>query len=200
MNIKLIALTLLAGAALACAQEKLAREEALVYARAVSANAQSLKNTPIATDVDVAQPIGIRDEDYGGMVLPQKGLKPDTLATAGTTPVPIGQLWLHKLTPMRDGVAIPNDKLRLVTVNADGQEATVPQCTLAVRKNTAGKLELVVLGKSSDPILTTPLQSTDLRQSAPLDLEGERHGDSGTLRLRILGKFQAEIPVTELEL
>ncbi len=197
MKLTLILLSLLLTGALATAQKKLPQERALAVARIVGADAQQLKATPIPTDVDLQQPVAVTDEQYGGMVLPQKGLKTDTLRTAGDKAVAIGQLWLRKLTVMRNGEAVANDKLRLVTVNANGTEETAAQCTLAVRKVSEGKLELVVLGAKADPVATAPLQDIDTGAATPLDLDGERDGDNGKLTVKILGKYQAVIPVTE---
>ena len=101
---------------------------------------------------------------------------------------------------MRDGTAVAKDSLRLVTVRAEGEEVTAPQCALAVRRNAGGKLELLVFGKSKEPILTLPLKSIDATQSSPLDLSAERDGDAGKVTLKILGKYQATLSVTELEL
>lgn len=200
MKRTLIVLTLLTSLQFISAQEKLSREEALPYARAVSSDAKQLNGTPIATDVDAQQPVVMKDEDYGGMVLPQKNLKVETIAQAGETAVPIGQLWLQKLTPMCNGEAVAKASLRLVTVRAEGEEVTAPQCALAVRRNAGGNLELLVFGKSKQPLLTTALKPLDVIQSMPLDLAAEREGDAGKITLKILGKYQAAMSVTELEL
>lgn len=200
MKLKQILLTLIGSVALAGAQEKLSHDQALAVAKVVGADPKQLQGTPIATDVDLEKPVAVKDDKYGGMVLPQKGLKASTLTSAGAKAVAIGQLWLRKLTPMRDGEAVSDAKLRLVTVNASGTDETAVQCTLAVRKDGGGQLELLVLGASADPIATAPLKSIDSESSAPIDLEGERDGDNGKLKLKVLGKFQAEIPVTELNL
>lgn len=200
MKTSLLTLAFAASLTFTCAQEKLSREEALQYAKAVSADSNQLKSTPIVTDLDLTQPVVVKDEDYGGMVLPQKGLKAETVAAAGGTAIPIGQLWLHKLTPMRDGQPISSDKLRMARVKTNDEELKVPQCTLAVRKTSDGTLELLVLGKTTDPILTTPLKPIDLKQSAPLDIEGEREGEHGRMTLNLLGKYQAVVRLTELEL
>jgi hypothetical protein len=194
----LVTLTLVTSLQLAFAQERLTRDEALFYARAVSADTTQFQGTPIPTNVDLDQPVAMRDEDYGGLVLPQKGLTLETIATAGETPVPIGQLWLHRLAPMRQGGAVSRSALRLVTVRAQGAEETVPQCALAVRRNSSGALEMLVFGKGKEPVLTVPLKPLDARQSAPIDLAAERDYDSGRLTLKILGKHQATIAVTEL--
>ena len=196
----LITVSLLTSLQLVSAQEKLSRDEVLPYGKAVSADAKQLNGTPIATDVDAEKPVVMKDGEYGSMVLPQKELKAETIAKAGETAVPIGQLWLQKLTPMKNGEAIAKDSLRLVTVRAEGEEATAPQCALAVRRNSAGKLELLVYGKSKEPVLIVALKPLDVIQSMPLDLSAEREGDEGKLTLKILGKYQATMSVTELEL
>jgi hypothetical protein len=196
----LIAVTLLTSLQLVSAQEKLSRDEALPYGKAVSADAKQLNGTPIATDVDAEKPVVMKDGEYGSMVLPQKDLKAETIAKAGETAVPIGQLWLQKLTPMTDGEAIAKDRLRLVTVRAEGEEVTAPQCALAVRKTAAGKLELLVYGKGKEPVLIVALKPLDAVQSMPLDLAAEREGDAGKLTVKILGKYQATMSVTELDI
>jgi hypothetical protein len=199
MKQTLIALSLLTTFHLVPAQERLPKDEALKYAAAVSADVKQLRGTPIPTDVDAARPVALRDGEYGGMVLPQKQLTAETLAKAGDAVLPIGQLWLHKLTPMLNGEAVAADKLRMVTVSADGTEASVPQCALGVRRNGSGGLELLVFGKGSQPVVTTPLKVIDTKQEAPIDMDAERDSDSGRMRLSILGKYQATLTVTELE-
>ncbi len=200
MNRTVLTLTLLFSVQLLSAQEKLSREDALKYASLVSADAKQLEGTPIPTDVDARQPAAVRDGEYGGMVLPQKNLTAAGLSQAGETIIPIGQLWLHKLTPMRDDQAIPSEKLRLVTVSADGDKTTVPQCALGVRRTSTGSLELVVFGKGKEPLLKAPLKAIDTKQELPLEVTAERDSDSGRITLKILGKYQASFAVTELEL
>jgi hypothetical protein len=200
MKGNLLVLALLAALPLANAQEKLPKEEALTYAKWVGADAKQLNGTPIATEVDLQQPVAVKEEPYGGMVLPQKDLKAEALAKAGDAAVPIGQLWLLKLTPMQDGSGISQDRLRLATVQADGEQIIAPQCALAVKRNAAGNLELLVYGKSKEPVLTAALKPIEAKQASPLELDAERDGDSGKLTLKILGKYQASFSVTELEL
>jgi hypothetical protein len=198
MKYTLITLTLLTSLQLANAQEKLSREEALTYARAVSADAKQLAGTPIPTDVDPQQPVAVRDEQLGGMVLPQKNLKAEAIAAAGETPVPVGQLWLLGLTPMKDGAAIDAARLRMVGVSHDGGETTAPQCALAVRRGAAG-LELLVYGKAKEPLLAVPLKTVEAKQTVPIDMTAERESESGKVTLKLLGKYQATISVTLLE-
>jgi hypothetical protein len=200
MKRTLIALTVITALQLASAQEKLSRDDALKYAALVTADAKQLSSTPITTDLDAQQPVALHDDDYGGMVLPQKNLKAETLAKAGETILPIGQLWLLKLAPMRDGQVVATEKLLLATVSHDGSKVTVPQCALGVRRSSAGKLELLVFGKDKEPLLTAPLKTIDTQQEPPLDLAAERESDSGRITVKILGKYQATFSVTELSL
>jgi hypothetical protein len=193
-------LTILLGAlSVVSAQERLSQEEALKYATIVSADAKQLKGTPIPTDVDTKKPVAVREEDFGGMVLPQKNLTAESLAKAGKEVTPVGQLWLYQLTPMKDGEAIGADKLRLATLNADGTEVKAPQCALGVRRTEAGTLELLVFGKGKEPLLTAPLKAIDTKQEMPLDITAVRESESGKLTLKILGKYQASIHVTLLD-
>src|SRR5690348_12408243 len=138
MNRILLTITLLSSIPFVSAQEKLTQDEALGYAEAVKPYLKQVTGLP--TDVDVRKPVAIKDDVYGGMALPQKDLKSEAIAQVTDTPLPIGQLWLHKLTPMRDDTGIPADKLCLITVSHDGDETTVPACALAVQRNSSGAL------------------------------------------------------------
>jgi hypothetical protein len=198
MKRTLITLALLVSLQLVSAQEKVSREEALAYAKAASADVAKLNGTPIATDVDTQQPVAMKEDEYGGMVLPQKNLKLETIAKAGETPVPVGQLWLHKLTPMKDDDAIAEDRLRVATVTLDGTDLNVPQCALALRRASSGTLELLVYGKGKEPVVTAPVKEIDAKQDVPIDLAAQREYESGKITLKILGKYQATIKVTEL--
>jgi hypothetical protein len=198
-TMKQIILTLaaLATVQLATAQERLPREEALKYAAAVTADARQLEGAPIATDPDAKQPVALREGEYGGLVLPQKNLSAESLKATQTI-APVGLLWLHNLAPMKYGQAIAPDKLRLVTVYADGGYATVPQCALGVRGTSDGGLEMLVFGKNPEPLLAVPLKPITATQELPLELAAEREYDSGRITVKILGKYQATFAVTEL--
>ena len=199
MKHTLLTLTLLSTLALASAQEKLSREESLRYAFIVAADLKQLQATPIPTDVDVKQPVAVRDGEFGGMVLPEAKLSGDAIAKAGEKVVPIGQLWLLKLTPMREGEAVAASKLRMVTLRHEGDEAKVAQCALGVQRSGSDYLQLLVFGKDKDPVVKVPLKISDAKQDVPIDLAADRESDSGKVTLKILGKYTATISVTALE-
>jgi hypothetical protein len=199
MKRTLLTLTLLSTLALASAQEKLSREETLRYAFVLAGDLKQLQATPIPTDVDVKQPVAVRDGDFGGMVLPEAKLNADAIAKAGEKIVPIGQLWLLKLTPMKDGEAVAASKLRMVTLTHEADQVKVSQCALGVQKNGSGTLELLVFGKDKEPVVKVPLKTMDAKQDVPIDLSAERESDSGKVTLNILGKYTATVTVTQLE-
>lgn len=190
---------LLAGFSLAQAQERMPRAEALKYAFYACQDLKKLLSTPIPTDPDVKRPIVVYEGDYGAMVLPETKLAADPLAQAGAQPVPVAQLWLHKLVPLDGTTAIRSDQLQMVTVQGENQEATLPLCALAVGKNANGKLELVVFGKAKDPVLRTPLKEITATQEEPVELAAERKEDGALLTLKILGKYEASFMVTDPE-
>jgi hypothetical protein len=197
----LITLTLISGLQLASAQERLSHETALRYAKLAGADTQQLQGTPIPTTVDLSQPVAMRDGEFGGMVLPQAKLTPEMLAKADDKVLPIGQLWLLRLAPMSGGEAVAKDKLRVATVKTpDGEEVKSPQCTLGVKRNSTGALELLVFGKDKEPLLKVSLKAIDTKQESPLELDAERESESAQVSLKILGKYEAKFKVTELEL
>ncbi len=200
MNKTLIAITLVTTLQTALAQENLSREETLKYAFLVSLDLPQLTGTPLATDVDVKRAVAMRDGDYGALVLPEAKLAPEALAKPDQGPVAVGQLWLHHLTPMRDGWGIPAHELRLVDVNHNEGTASVVQCTLAVRRASPGQLELAILGRTKEALLSVPLKPIDAKsQSQPIEMAAVREAsDSGQIILRILGRYEARVPVTEL--
>lgn len=200
MKKTLIALSLVATLHAALAQEYLSREETLKYAFFASLDLRQLTGTPLPTDVDVKRAVAMRDGDYGAMVLPEAKLAPEAIDKAGQAPVAVGQLWLHRLTPMRDGWAIPADELRLAAVTHDEGTTSVPQCTLAVRRTSSGQLELAVLGRTKQALLAVPLKPIEAKPNAePIEMAASREADdSGRITLRILGRYEARVPVTEL--
>jgi hypothetical protein len=200
IKLPLILLTLVAALNSLPAQEQLPREQALKYAYAVSLNLEQLQGTPIATDVDLKRPVVLSDGEYGGMFLPEAKLTAETIANAKDKVVPIGQLWLHKLTPMQDGQGIVSEKLRMAKVtDQDGVEIRVPQCTLGIRRNAAGSLELLLYGKGTEPLLAVPMSSAGEKAGPGIVLEAERVNNAGQLTVILFGKYKAKLSFTDPE-
>jgi len=193
-------MTALAALGTARAQERLPREEALKYAFFLTADLKAMLGTPIPTDPDVKRPVAVRDGDYGGMVLPECKLSAEAIAKAGSSVVPVGQLWMVKLVPLVDGSPVAESRLRRVHVQAGDSEGDVPCCALGVRKAGDDRLELLVYGKTTDPLLRVPLKSISATQEVPIDLDGERTDEGGRISLKFFGRYQATFMVTDPDL
>lgn len=188
---------LLLNAAPGLAQEPLSRAEALQYACAVATDLGEMLRTPVPTDPDIKRPIAAREGDYGTMVLPEAKLTAAAVEKPGKEGIPVGQLWLLKLAPMKDGLPVPADRLRFVHVTTEEGSAKVPCCVLMVRSTGDAGLELLVLGNDRTPLLTAPLKTITQTQENPIEMTAERKDDGGLITLRILGKYQASFMVTD---
>jgi hypothetical protein len=189
-------LVILLQAGPAAAQEQLPRTEALKYASAVAADLGEMLKTPVPTDPDLKCAVAMREGDYGAMVLPETKLEAAVLQKAGQAGVPVGQLWLLKLAPMKDGQPVPARSLRFVDVASDEGSARVPCCVLMVRRTGEG-LELLVLGKDKTSLLTAPLKAITKTQDNPIEMTAERKEDGGLITLRLLGKYETSFMVTD---
>lgn len=187
-----------ASASLVSAQEVLPREEAMKYAFAAALHEPASMAAPIKVDADLKRPFVGYEGDYGVLALPETKLSPAVFQSATTAVIPVGQLWLRKLTPIARGSAVDTYELQMVNIRHEGEELRVPLCLLGTRKTASGSLELLVYGKGKEPLLTVPLKPLTRTQSMPIEVTGQQESDSGTLRVHILGRYQAEIPVTEL--
>ena len=195
----LIALTLVTLAL--PAQEELPRAEAVKFAAILNFDLTKLADTPIPTDADIKRPFGMKAEKRGGLVVPEAKLSPATFSGAGKEPVPVGQLWLAGLVPAKDGQAVSKDRLKLVTVQHEGREVTLPLCVLGVRKGAGDKLELLIFGKTKEPLLVLPLTTATREQRWPLEFAAQGEGDaSARVTLWLVDKYEASFVVkTEAE-
>ena len=196
MKKSILLAALAATLAAAQAQQSVPRDELLKVAFMVSLDLKQMLNTPIPTDPDVKRPVAVREGDHGAMVLPETKLSADTFAKAGQEVLPLGQLWLRKLTPQCDGQAAKPEKLRVVTVETGDRSEAAVLCALGLRKGAEGKLELLVFGKDKEPLLRAPLKAISVPQENPIELAAELQGDGARLTLRFAGKYEASLTVT----
>jgi hypothetical protein len=179
-------------------QEKLPNELALQYASILTNYTKELRATPIPTHPDFTKPVGVRSEGFGGMVLPETGLKAETLSKAGKEVAAVGQLWMVNIAPIDGDNVVPTSKLHMVHIVRGETEVDAACCALGVQKSGSG-LELLIYGKSTTPLLRLPMKPASTSQGAPIDITAERTGDSGLVTLSIAGKFQASFKVTASE-
>ena len=134
------------------------------------------------------------------MVLPDKALSKEALAGTGKTAMPLGQLWLSKLTPAVQSKGTPGDQLNLVDVTFKDKDGQLVLLLLGVQKSDKGVLELVVYGKEKRPLVKLPLNKSSASQELPLELNMRPGGEAlGTVEIKVLGAYEAALPVAELE-
>lgn len=197
-SLALAAAVLAVHAMTAQAQQILSREEAMKYAFLVANNEPAPSQAPIKVDADLKRPFGGYEDEYGVLVLPETKLSASVFASLGKDVVPVGQLWLRKLTPQVQGSAVESSSLQMVPISHEGESVRVPLCLMGARKSASGSLELLVYGKGKEPLMCVPLTKGQSSQSLPLELSGERESDGGLITLRVVGQYVAKIPVTEL--
>ena len=140
-------LTLAAGAARS--EDTVSDEEARKVGGLFASKARDLTGLPLATDVDPDKSRAVRSGEHGALVMPDRRLTSEAIAAAGRDAKPVGQLWMHKVTPIVDGQAVPADKLRQVSVDVRDEERTFSFFLLGVRKGGDGRPELLVYARGT---------------------------------------------------
>jgi hypothetical protein len=180
------------------AQEVVPLDEAQRGARKVTDTLGTPSDAPFATDVDLSKPQAIRAGKVGLLIIPDKKLSLESLGTASESVMPLGQLWTLNVSLGKNGEPVPNDKLRFLTV-ADGEkDLQVQLYFVGVAKNSEGKLDLIVFAKDKDPVVRVPLakSATTTTQELPIEISGRKDDDqTGTLSLRVLGQYAADLTV-----
>lgn len=195
-----LAAALLAAAGTARAQERIPTEEAQKIAKALAEQATKLDGLPLKTgEVDTDKPFAVRQDRFGAMAVPTKGLRPEQIGDAGKEITPIGQLWMRNLAPIVSAGPAPEGKLQTVKFEANDQTVSVTLYLMGVRKTAKGDLELVVFGKDKEPLLTSPIDKAESAQSYPIELEGREDGDGGMITFFLSGKFRTNLKVAPTE-
>jgi hypothetical protein len=203
MKKALLGLNLILGLTLLSAQEIVPLDQAEKAAVQLVGQTARLKGLPSQVDADPAKAFAmtVKSKGYASLVLPDKALSKEALAASGKTVTPLGQLWLNKLTPAVQAKGTPADQLNLVDVTFKDKEQRLVLLLLGAQNNDAGELELVVYGKDKRPLLRLPLRKSSPSQELPLELDMRPGGEAlGTVDIKVLGAYEAALPVAELEL
>jgi hypothetical protein len=193
----LIVSVMVAGMLGVQAQERLSREEALKYACIVSLDLKEMLNTPIPTDPDIKRPVALKQDNHGGMILPEAKLTAQTFASAGDAVKAVAQLWLVNLVPVSDGQPVSVARQRMVHVRNGTEVVDAACCALGVRKTKSGDLELLVFGKDKVPLLSVPLKPISAQQDNPIEGSSEMKNEAAEVTLRFVGKYEATLSLTE---
>lgn len=200
-----LALTLVATAATLRAQDPqpLPPEELAKATQILMDATARLGDLPLKLQLAPDQATGLKAGDVGALLIPDKRLKADkgdkadrkANKTKGEA-VPVGQLWTSKLSPKDKDAVVPNDKLRLVKVEAKDKQMELAMFTLGIEKAGKREFQLAVYGKGSSPVLRVPLTAEKNKGAAPVVMAARKTGEeAGVIELRLMGKYKAEIPV-----
>ena len=199
--------TLLGLAALAVfstalhAQDSIEIGEARKAARKLSEAGARISDAPFAINVDLENPQGIKTNEVGLIVLPDRKCSAELLAAANSAITPLGQLWTLKLAVATAGKATAADKLRHFTVGDGEKQREVSLYYLGATKSDSGELELVVYAKGNDPLIRVPINKrVAAKQEYPIEVSGAKTDEnSGTLSLRLFGEYDAQLLLMRAE-
>ena len=191
---------LLALARVATAQEAIDADEAQKIAQKLASIPTATSDQPFAIDVDAQKPVGLKGGDAGLIILPDKHFSADTLANAGKTVTPLGQLWAYRVNLASNGLGVDKAKLRTLTVGEGDKTRDVQLFLLGVAKTEQGSAELVVYGKGGEPVMHVPLNKHfAAKKEVAIDLSGRKTGEeSATLTLDFYGEYAADLGVVKL--
>ena len=182
----------------ALAQEVVSLDEAQRGARKVTDTLGNLQNPPISTDVDITKPQAIKAGKAGLLIIPDKKLTLENLDSSGSSVTPVGQLWTLNISLGRNGEPAPNDQIRFLSVSDGDRDLQVQLYLIGAAKKASGELELVIFAKDKEPFLRVPLIKANAAatQDFPVELTGRKDDDNtGTLSLRVLGQYAADLTV-----
>jgi len=169
--------------------------EALRLAAAIATEPANLAGTVVPTDPDLGQIQALRERQRGLFVLPNNRL--DATIIAGVAPgasASIGQLWLRGLDLLVAGRPLPDDAFHCFEITAGRERARLRRCSLSVRRQAGGGLELLVFGRAAEPLQAVPLAESVQPQARPIILGLKPTGaDGGMLRLGLVGRFEAHL-------
>lgn len=180
--------------------QQVSAEQAGKIARKVAEALGSPSDAPFSVDADVEKSAGIKASgDVGLLAIPDRKLTVETLAGAGRTVSPLGQLWMRNMVPAVNASAPDPAKLRTVNVRDGDKEAKVEVYFLGISKADGGAVELGLYTKDKEPLVKVPFVKTDAPASAvPIALDGHKEGEnSGVLVVTVFGSYKADITVTK---
>lgn len=181
------------------AQELVPRRDAVRLATYLNFDLSVFESTPIPSDADVKRPVAYREGEYAALIVPESKLTPETFANAGNKIIPVGQIWMHKIAPIKNGAALSSESFKTMPVTIRDETYNVMLCLLGAKKKSDNTMELLIFGKDKEPLLTVPLKQIESKQEFPIEAEVKRLDYSADVTLKIVGKYQATFEVTAQE-
>lgn len=170
-------------------------DEAKKIAQILTEASSKLDNPPLKITADLDKSMGLAADNRGALVVPDSSLKLDALKKLDKEIVPLGMLYVHRVTPIVADQAVPADQHRTVEVTIKDKNAKVTVLHLGAAK-VADRLVLLVYASGKAPVLVTTLVATTDAKDHPLDLEARKSGDNqATMLLTVLGNYRAAFNV-----
>ncbi len=158
-----------------------------------------LADLPLKLELDSKRATGLSAGKVVALVVPDARLTADLLKKLDREVVPLGVLFVHKVTPIVAEQAVAAGEHRTVEVTIRGKEVSVTVLPLAAAR-VAGRLVLLVYTGGKTPALVTELVEAEENSDWPLDVQARAVGNSrGALVVNVLGRHRAAFPVTGQE-
>jgi hypothetical protein len=186
------------GADRLCAQDvkPIDPDKALKIARLCTEATAKLADLPLTITPDVDKCLGVEADNRAGLVVPDAKLSPEAIAKAGGDVVPVGILYLHRVTPVVVERAVPADQQRVIEITAGDKKAAVSAWLLGMTRVADCAVLVVYTNGKAPAIVTTLIETADTRDS-PVALDAQSAGEGrAVLLLTIAGKYRAALHLT----
>lgn len=159
-----------------------------------------LADAPFKLEVNAFKPCAIKGDDKAAaLVVPAYSLKERIKDARPKTPIPAGQLWLHKLAPVVNNAPAAKDTLRRITIKTDEGESEVSMFHLAFERFGDGG-KLLIIGRGKEPLIEVLLKPMKVPQEVPLELEVKKDAaGKPELVFYVADQFEGRLPLAAAE-
>lgn len=159
-----------------------------------------IADAPFRLEVNAFKPCALRgDDNTGALAVPVYSLKHKIESARPKTPIPVAQLWLHKVVPLINGKPADKESLRLVKVKTNEGEAEVSMYHVAFQRAGKGG-KLILYGEGEKPLLEITLKPMNVPQEMPIDLEARKGENGGPLLvLYVADKYEGNLPLAHAD-
>ena len=179
--------------------ERLDKPTAGAFGSFLSLQLANEKDLVAKIEPDLANCVGLADSGQGIILVP--GPKLGTVeadARVNADPgAPLAYLFLSKrFDPIVDGQKVPEDKLRRITVSAQGNSITATALILTLRHVGESDYRLFVYGAGNEPIAQARLFPAEDKQEGAVDMHvQDAFEKQQTLVITLRGQYEASLQI-----
>ena len=159
-------------------QDRIEADKAKKYAGLLTELTAKLDDRPFKVAADPEKAVGIHADQRGCLVVPDANLSEAVLKNADKEIVPVGLVFLYRLTPMVGEQPIAADKHRTLEVDIEDNKATINVLHLGVSR-VAGRLVLLVFTKGKEATIVRELTEGAENRPDIFDVEARFLGNNG---------------------